>query len=242
MLHHFLAKLTPCRGKKWLPYLLPTPDQEDFVLRESGIPIAANPSLIPSLLSSPSPPLTTTSPPLRRLLDETSDLIDSPSFSQILTLLLDTTFSRLTDHNLRSQAFRLSLSPLPRAQESHSPRPSSTSLGAAGAVASNTLDDEQHVGQEHHLENQPKAKLATILAVMSRQAHVIGNGVPNEYVQAMDEVRELDAFAAVVYSSHFELGVAGDVNGTGTGAMASAVARAVGEQALSASEACGTGG
>lgn len=71
---------------------------------------------------------------------------------------------------------------------------------------------------------------------------MIGNGVPNEYVQAMDEVRELDAFAAVVYSSHFELGVAGDVNGTGAGAMASAVARAVGEEALSASEACGTGG
>lgn len=249
MFHRVLVKytkLTPYRAKKWLTYLLPSPDQEDFVLSESGIstnppPITpANPEFIPSPPSSLSPPLTSTSPPLRRLLDETSDLIDSPPFSQILTLLLDTTFSCLTDQNLRSQVFKLPLPPLPRIQEVPSPRPSTTSLPTASAVATNALDNEEHIGQEHSSANQPKAKLATILAVMSRQAHVIGNGVPNEYVQAMEEVRELDAFAAVVYSSHFELGAAWDTNGTGFGPIADAESR-VGRGVLGAKEASRTG-
>lgn len=59
-------------------------------------------------------------------------------------------------------------------------------------------------------ETQPKTKLVTILAVMIRQALVIGSGVPNEYVQALDEVRDLEAFAAVVYSSRFELDAMGE--------------------------------
>lgn len=75
---------------------------------------------------------------------------------------------------------------------------------------------------------------------MSRQAHVIGNGVPNEYVQAMEEVRELDAFAAVVYSSHFELGAVWDTNGTGFGPIADVQGR-VGRGALGAKEASRTG-
>ncbi|KAI4124641.1 MAG: hypothetical protein LQ347_005659, partial [Umbilicaria vellea] len=49
--------------------------------------------------------------PLRRLLDETSDLIDSPTFTHINTLLLDTLFSHLTDTKLRAQAFKLPLEP-----------------------------------------------------------------------------------------------------------------------------------
>jgi peroxin-3 len=52
-----------------------------------------------------------------------------------------------------------------------------------------------------------KTKLANVLAVLARQAHVIGNGTspPNIYVTAMDQgVRELEAFAAVVYSSNFD--------------------------------------
>lgn len=39
---------------------------------------------------------------------------------------------------------------------------------------------------------------------------MIGSGVPNEYVQALDEVRDLEAFAAVVYSSRFELDAIGE--------------------------------
>jgi peroxin-3 len=50
-----------------------------------------------------------------------------------------------------------------------------------------------------------KTKVASTLATFSRQAHSIGssNG-NNEYLTAMESVRDLEAFAAVVYSSNFE--------------------------------------
>jgi peroxin-3 len=47
-------------------------------------------------------------------------------------------------------------------------------------------------------------KLPIVLATLTRQAHQIGNGVPNEYLQAMEQVGDLEAFAAVVYSSNWE--------------------------------------
>jgi peroxin-3 len=61
--------LTYHRICKWLSFLLPPQDQEDYVLRESGMTSSSD---------SPSP---TTTSSLRRLIDETSDLIDSPSFT-----------------------------------------------------------------------------------------------------------------------------------------------------------------
>ena len=134
--------------------------------------------------SSPSafpPSASTVSPPLRRLLDETSDLIDSPTFTHVLTLLLDATFSQLVDGKLRSEAYKIA--PL---------NPTSISETRITEIS----DPDPLTAS---------AKLATILAVMTREAHKIGNGVPNEYVQAIESVSELEAFAAVVYSSNFDL-------------------------------------
>jgi len=53
------------RTCKWLPFLLPPQDKEEYVLKESGM-------TAPSQMTSTS---------LRRLIDETSDLIDSPQFT-----------------------------------------------------------------------------------------------------------------------------------------------------------------
>ena len=134
---------------------------------------------MPSPPASP-PPAPTTSSSLRRLLDETSDLIDSPMFTHVLTLLLDTTFSQLADQKMRSEAYKISpLTPAP------SPEPRIMEVTDSDPATASV-------------------KLATILAVMTREAHKIGNGVPNEYVQAMEGVKELEAFAAVIYSSNFE--------------------------------------
>ena len=138
------------------------------------------------LASMPSAPVSSSSasstspPPLRRLLDETSDFIDSPMFTHVLTLLLDATFSHLIDGKVRSEAYKLApLSPRPilepRVVEVTDPDPLTAST-----------------------------KLANILAVMTREAHKMANRVPNEYVQAIEAVSELEAFAAVVYSSNFE--------------------------------------
>ncbi|KFY33536.1 hypothetical protein V494_07549 [Pseudogymnoascus sp. VKM F-4513 (FW-928)] len=155
------------QSTRWLQYLLPSRDQEDYVLQQSG-------------MSSESPESTTlassNASPLRRLLDETSDLIDSPPFTYVLTLLLDAGFSTLVDQKVAQQAFKVPPTPSdpssePRIQEVFDPKP---------------------------------MKLPIVLATLTRQAHQIGNGVPNDYLQAMELVGDLEAFAAVVYSSNWE--------------------------------------
>ena len=159
------------------------------MLQESGMSTPPNPpqisrpqDLTPMPTAPASPPSSsTTSPLLRRLLDETSDLIDSPIFTNILTLLLDATFSHLIDTKVRSEAYKVA--PL-----TSSPTPESRIFD---------ITDPDPL--------TASTKLATILAVMSREAHKIANGVPNEYVQAIEAVSELEAFAAVIYSSNFEV-------------------------------------
>lgn len=190
-------------------YLLPPSDQEASILREASMDTHSSPpshlTATTRIPSPPSFPLPSSSaiipPPLRSLLDETSDFVDSPPFSQILTQLLDTTFSHLTDQNIRSQAFKLAL---PLIQEVPFPEPSAANIPGPDGIVSG-IDIHKNNLDEPVEAAQPKTKLATILAAMMRQAHVIGSGVPNEYVQALDEVRDLEAFAAVVYSSRFEL-------------------------------------
>jgi peroxin-3 len=152
------------RSADWLTFLLPPVDQEDEVIRKSGILEDNDPA--PS--SQPSPA------PLRRLLDETADLIESPSFAHVLTLLLDSGFSTLVDKKLAKEAFEF-------------PEPES--------AVTTTVSELKHT--KHIL-------LPKILSVLTRQAHAIGNGMPNEYLQQMETVRDLEAFAAVVYSSNWQ--------------------------------------
>ncbi|KAH7329200.1 peroxin 3 [Stachybotrys elegans] len=151
------------RSADWLSFLLPPREAEDEVIRASGI-LEDN--------SSQGGRAVSTSPAaLRRLLDETADLIESPAFCHVLTLLLDSAFSTLVDQKLAAEAFEL---PGPETSE---------------------------------FANQRRTKvilLPKILSVLTRQAHVIGNGVPNEYLQEMETVGALEAFAAVVYSSNWQ--------------------------------------
>ncbi|KAH7393227.1 Peroxin-3 [Cadophora sp. MPI-SDFR-AT-0126] len=147
---------------KWLQFLLPPRDQEDFVLKESGMTTES---------------VASNSSPLRRLLDETSDLIDSPPFSHVLTLLLDAGYSTLVDQKIAQQAFKMPA--VPEVPDLNGPRITEV------------------------FEAKP-VKLPILLAPLTRQAHSIGNGVPNEYLQSMEQVRDLEAFAAVVYSSNWE--------------------------------------
>ena len=166
-------KVVNCRrSTKWLPYLLPPREEEETVLQESGV----------LLSSTPSSPETTVT--LRHLLDETSDLIESPSFTHILTLLNNEGFTMLIDQKCAANGFKMG----PTSQ----PAPQSFSSTA-------TIVPQQ---------TKPHVKLATMLAVLTREAHSIGNGTnpPNEYLVAMEQgVRDLEAFAAVVYSSNFDL-------------------------------------
>jgi peroxin-3 len=136
-------------------------EEEEFVLQESG-------------MTKPGDAPSATSPSLRRLVDETSDLIDSPSFSHVMSLLLDSAFSLLIETKIATLAYKMP------------------------PTSSNTARIQEIVGTD------AKAKIANTLAIFCRQAHNIGSGSTNEYLTAMEGVRDLEAFAAVVYSSNFE--------------------------------------
>jgi len=158
------------QASTWLRYLLPPEEEEEFVLKESGM---TKESSLSGSVSISSPGLT----PLRRLLDETSDLIDSPPFSHVLTLLLDAGYSTLVDQKIAQQAYKV---------------PLTSDIPDLNAPRITEVVDVKPV------------KLPIVLAILTRQAHSIGNGVPNEYLQSMEQVRDLEAFAAVVYSSNWE--------------------------------------
>lgn len=155
------------RRSDWLQFLLPPQDKEDEVIQASGI-LEENTPTQSAEMPSTSPAT------LRRLLDETADLIESPAFTHVLTLLLDTGFSSLVDRRLAAEAFEFP------AQE--------------GII----------IPHNKELKRTKVVLLPKILSVLTRQAHVIGNGVPNEYLQEMESVRDLEAFAAVVYSSNWQ--------------------------------------
>ena len=160
-------------GTAWLPFLLPQANMEEFVLRESGV-LDSDPSVPPSP-SSPSPASTS----LRRLLDETADLIESPHFTHVHSQILDAGFSVLLQDKLVAGVFD------------------------TPAVSASAIDDTPDSVSRAVL-------LPKILSVLTRQAHVIGNGMPNEYLQAMEGVRDLEGFAAVVYSSNWQAEVVPD--------------------------------
>ncbi|EME43220.1 hypothetical protein DOTSEDRAFT_72567 [Dothistroma septosporum NZE10] len=176
------------RSMQWLGFLLPPKRDESFVIRQSGMSESDE---------SPSPDAQDFDPmdenlvngSLRRLLDETADLIESPTFSYVLTRLLDAAFSHLVDYRIATEAFEV------------------TGPGAPGTDARIVEITDK------------KCKLAHILPVFCRQAHVIAAGsgeldtmaglaaqepLGNEYLAAIDQVGDLGAFAAVIYSSNFE--------------------------------------
>lgn len=169
-------------GTAWLTFLLPPRDMEGFVLRESGIlddSAASETQPAEREVSSP-----TSAASLRRLLDETSDLIESPTFTHVLAQILDAGFSVLLDKKLAEGPFDL-------------PPPPSSPAAAAQIITDVSPELQQ-------LRAERKVLLPKCLSVLTRQAHIIGNGMPNEYLQAMEAVQDLEGFAAVVYSSNWE--------------------------------------
>lgn len=178
---------------RWLPFMLPPKEEEEAVLLESGVitPPSSSSATTPSPSFGEGPGrsgssrINTTSGPLRRLLDETADLIDSPTFTRIHTLILNTLFSHLIDGKVAEQAYS-------RPQE------------VSNSDATGRIQEVQSAVTI--IPAEPRVKLATILAVLTRQTHAIGNNgsdPPNDYVQAVDrDVKELESFAAVIYASN----------------------------------------
>lgn len=199
---------------KWLSFLLPPPDMEEYVLRESGILDDSAESATraqaegegegqsppKSQQEEPSSPTSTAS--LRRLLDETSDLIEAPAFTHVLTQILDAGFGTLLDTKLAQGAFDL---PPPQpsdpaAATTATTQPAQPTIDASGVA----IAGPEQLRQRQRAE--AKVLLPKCLSVLTRQAHAIGAGAPapNEYLQAMEAVSDLEGFAALVYSSNWE--------------------------------------
>lgn len=187
---------------RWLQYVLPPRDEEENVLVESGVitPPSTSSGENASTNSVPAQKKTsyvdTSGGPLRKLLDEAADLIDSPSFTRLHTLIVNAMISQLIDKRVIQQLY-----PQP---DTHSP-PSSEMSSQGLHPRITELDSAVTV-----VPSDPRVKLASILAVLTRQAHAIGNGTnpPNEYLAIIDaEVKELDSFAAVIYTSNLEAGI-----------------------------------
>ncbi|GAA6017915.1 hypothetical protein JCM11491_001214 [Sporobolomyces phaffii] len=125
-------------------------------------------------------------PPLRSLLNETSDFLLSPDGSLVLTLLLDRLLS-------------LSISKLEPAFTTPLPNTSSPLAAADGARGARFED-----------VTEKQTRLASLLPVLTRlsaaglegQAGILRGSHGNEFIEAIDDVRELKEFVAIVYASY----------------------------------------
>ncbi|CAK7232059.1 peroxin [Sporothrix bragantina] len=171
---------------RWLSLVLPPPGLEDFVLRESGILADSATATFEQIDRSeaegaegaevphPTKASSVQTAALRRMLDETADLVESPTFAHVLSQILDAGFATLIERKIAPVAFDL---------------PPSVGEGSLELT---------------RLRHEKVVQLPKILSVLTRQAHMIGSGMPNEYLHEMESVRDLEAFAAVVYSSNWE--------------------------------------
>lgn len=173
------------RQMKWLSDLLPPPAEEQFVMRQASMSDSeGSPSPDTAQVSDPMATDMEVTPALRRLLDETSDLIDSPTFSHVLTRLLDAGFSHLVDERIATEAF-----------------------GAAPSTAriAEVTDNKCKVAhilpvfcRQAHTMVVGSGELDALAGVAAQET------LGNEYLAAMDRVGDLEGFAAVIYSSNFE--------------------------------------
>lgn len=169
-------------AKKWLAHLLPDVEEDQaLVLQQTGVSLPG-----PDVRDKSSAATARIiQPKLKQLLDETADLIDSPSFSHILTLLLDSGFSTLVDLKLRQMAFE----GVPEFSSEH---------------VSRTANDP--AARVTEIPDTKAVKVPKILAPLTRQAHAIGSPVDNDYMSAMNSIGELEAFAAVIYAGGWQEG------------------------------------
>ncbi|KAJ9476200.1 Peroxisomal biogenesis factor 3 [Pseudozyma hubeiensis] len=121
---------------------------------------------------------------LRALLDETKDIIESSDFGTILAICIDRVF----------ETFYNSLNP------------------TFGIQSSGKLDSSIHVEPLSALESRfqeiteemqhgKRVRLASLFPLVSRQSQMAIRGVPNEYIEALADSKELRAFSAVLYAA-----------------------------------------
>ncbi|KAM0750245.1 hypothetical protein T439DRAFT_326196 [Meredithblackwellia eburnea MCA 4105] len=161
---------------------------------EDGTPFDFSPALHPPTLadeiltlSSGGPPAEGSTgsrpsipPPLRNLLNETTEFTSSRDGVLVLYRIVDALFSCLVD----------------KLEGPFKPRVGTSSSG------SDISDPSQQQGSRFEDVTEKTVKLAALLPTIARQSHLIINGMPNEYADAVEGVRELAELSAIVYSSY----------------------------------------
>lgn len=177
------------RGKRktFLSILFPPTSQEVWVLEKAGA-ISSDPTV---------KTISQLSPQLGPLLDETKDLLESKDFSRILRLCLNRVF----------QVFEATLRPTFGVEPIMTSAEVDGLLRQSSAVAARALGDStgSSSGRFQQLTEDEqvgiRVRLASLFPAVARQSSAAINGVPNEYVEALTEIKELKAFSAVIYSS-----------------------------------------
>ena len=118
----------------------------------------------------------TASPVLRKMLDETSDLLDSPVAGVVIRTMLDSGFGLLVEERVGSQVFRKQVPAAVTAMGEQS-------SGGEGGSAVPRVEVSDSSGGEKSETVLVEGKLSNVLAVMKREAAVIGGRAPNEYLQ-----------------------------------------------------------
>ncbi|SNX87962.1 related to Peroxisomal assembly protein PEX3 [Melanopsichium pennsylvanicum] len=119
---------------------------------------------------------------LRALLDETKDVIESQDFGTILALCIDRVFETFFD----------SLNPTFGIQRTGK-LDSTTQIEPISAIESRF----QEITEE--MQHGKRVRLASLFPLVSRQSQMAIRGVPNEYIEALADSKELRAFSAVLY-------------------------------------------
>lgn len=121
---------------------------------------------------------------LRALLDETKDIIESQDFGTILALCIDRVFETFFD----------SLNPTFGIQKTGK-LDSTVPVEPLSALESRF----QEITEE--MQHGKRVRLASLFPLVSRQSQMAIRGVPNEYIEALADSKELRAFSAVLYAA-----------------------------------------
>lgn len=105
------------------------------------------------------------------MLDETSDLLESPIAGDALRTMLDSGFGLLVEDKVGDAVFR----------KEGAKKDGEADREAGEGVPKIEVSEASANGKEK--EPLMEAKLASVLAVMTREAGVVGGKAPNEYLQ-----------------------------------------------------------
>ncbi|KAK0563617.1 peroxin [Tilletia horrida] len=113
---------------------------------------------------------------LGALVDESKDWIDSEDFERVLALCLERVFG-IWEANLAEGAF------------------------GGSAILQQGSDEAERERVLEELSRPRKVRLAALLPAVNAQSRLATQSVPNEYAEALADVKELRALSALIYSS-----------------------------------------